>query len=334
MEPKPILIDALARADDLASLWNASAGREFPLDRRLLTQQLTMDTDPRRCLAFAEPDGSLAAAILAKRAARPGASGETPPVGYISFLAVAPARRRRGLGTALADEAGAWLASTGAARIRVGSDHYHLLPGRPVEAGEGYDALGAFLRARGFRDEGAEYDLVSDLSAGGGRPVDGRRSRVDPRYTFRPYRPGEREAVVAFMRGNFPGRWAQEIEEALDAGMRPSDLFLAVDSEDGAVVGFSRVYDGSSPVLGPGVYWRGIMGEAPGGLGPIGVDASRRGAGIGLGLLQRCVDELRSRGVGIMVIDWTDLIDFYGKIGFKVWKRYEAMSAEIGRPLR
>jgi predicted N-acetyltransferase YhbS len=111
--------------------------------------------------------------------------------------------------------------------------------------------------------------------------------------------------------------------------MLPRDLIVAVDTSDGAIVGFSRIYDEASAILGPGVYWRALMGRRPGGLGPIGVDASRRGAGLGLGLLSYCVRELRSRGVSTMVIDWTDLLDFYGKLGFKVWKRYEPMSAAL-----
>ncbi len=329
MSPLPLVIKPEAHASGLVRLWNAAAGREFPLDERLFLQQLSMDTDPRRCFAYTEPDGTIIAAALVKRAARPGASGIVPKTGYLSSLVVDAAHRRTGLARALMTEARTWLNSLGATTIRLGSDHYHLLPGRPIEAGKGYEALKAFTASVGFLGEREEYDLMAKLATTS-TPVS--EDRTGSRYVFRPYRPGERDEVLAFIRSNFPGRWTHEAAEAIDAGMRPEDLMLALDLADGAVVGFSRVYDDTSPILGPGVYWRDLMGRKPGGLGPIGVDSSRRGAGLGLGLLSHCVRELRSRGVETMVIDWTDLIDFYGKLGFTVWKRYEPMSAAIRCP--
>jgi len=324
---RAVAVDPETVAPELVSLWNRSAGAEFPLDERLLRQQLALDSDPRLCLVVRRPDGSVAAAAIAKRAARPGASGEPPKAGYLSYLAVDEDSRRRGVARGLLDEAAAWLSSLGAARIDVGGDFYHLLPGRPIAGGPGYAALEAFLRSSGFVGEGREYDLSADLDSlawlrePGGPP--------DRRYRFEYYEPAYREGTLRFLGECFPGRWAGEIREALSAGLRGTDLVLAIDGETGAVVGFSRVYDADSPLLGPGVYWRRLMGERPWGLGPIGIDASKRGRGLGLGLLEYCVRDLARRGVGTMVIDWTDLVDFYGKLGFTVWKRYERMSKRI-----
>jgi len=50
-----------------------------------------------------------------------------------------------------------------------------------------------------------------------------------------------------------------------------------------------------------------------------------------IALWNRCIGEHyptysvwhnKQRGVVDMVIDWTDLVGFYGRIGFKIWKRY------------
>lgn len=312
----------------LRGLWNRACPGGFHLDERLFQQQLRLCRDPLRCLAIPGRDGELDGAVIAKRASRPGPSGRIPELGYVSLLAVAPERRRRGLGTALLDAAEAWLGETGARATRLGGDRYHLMPGRPL--GDEHAALESFAKARGFTGEGVEYDLVRALSS---MPRETpAMDSLEGRYDFRTYREGDREALRAFMEGSFPGRWAQETEEALEAGMRNRDLALAVDATSGAIAGFSRIYDMESPVLGPSVYWRTAMGASPGGLGPIGVDASRRGQGLGLALMEFCVQELRARGVITMVIDWTDLLDFYGKMGFKVWKRYELMSAETARP--
>jgi len=327
MQETPVAIDPSSEAGALVALWNASAGQDFPLDERLLRQQLSLDGAALRCLAVRDASGGLAGAVMAKRATRPGASGTLPALGYVSFLAVAPERRRRGLGTILLDAAEAWLLEQGARTTRLGSDRYHLLPGRPL--GERHAALEAFTRARGFVGEGIEYDLVAQLSSvpSGTRAMDA----LVGRYDFRTYREPDRVALLAFLKREFPGRWAQELEEALEAGMRGVDLALALDTASGQPVGFARIYEATSALLGPSVYWRAAMGAAPGGLGPIGVDSSRRGQGLGLAMMEYCVQELRSRGVGTMAIDWTTLLDFYGKMGFKVWKRYELMSTETDR---
>jgi len=311
----------------LLSLWNGAMGDEFPLDGRLLSQQLALDTDPRRCFAYRDGSGRLIAAALAKMAARPGPSGATPGKGYLSFIAVDRALRRRGLGSRLLAATEDWLTGLGAGKVCLGQDHYHFFPGLP--AGAAFRAAGAFAAARGFRAEGEECDMIADLRD---TRVDAALATPPAGYDYRYYRRSDDAALESFAERCFPGRWADELREAMAAGLRSADLVLAVEEDSGAVVGFSRIYDESSPVLGPGLYWRGLLGPDPGALGPIGVDASRRGLGLGMGLLQFCVGELKARGVKNMVIDWTDLLGFYGKMGFTEWKRYTTMSAPLGKP--
>lgn len=333
MRNQTLRIDPIAEADDIIALWNRNLGGAFPLDRGLLLQQLRMDTDPRLCVAVRDDAGRLTGVALAKRAARPGPDGTVPATGYLSWIVVDSGARRRGTGTALLAAAARWWHELGAAVVRLGSDRYHLFPGRPLEDGAGWDALAGFARRFGFAAEGIEYDLLADL-----RTLDAARPVAPPEttghYGYVRFDPEQTGAVLAFMRRAFAGRWADEVAEAIAAGLRPDDLVLAVDTDDGSIVGFSRIYDDKSPVRGPSVSWLGLLGPHPGGLGPIGIDASRRGEGLGMGLLRYCVRELAARGVETMAIDWTDLADFYGKIGFKVWKRYETMKAETTRLLK
>jgi predicted N-acetyltransferase YhbS len=57
-------------------------------------------------------------------------------------------------------------------------------------------------------------------------------------------------------------------------------------------------------------------------MGAIGVSADCRGSGYGAALLDGGLRTLRERGVDGCVIDWTTIVDFYGKFGFKLYREY------------
>jgi GNAT superfamily N-acetyltransferase len=318
---------------EVLELWNRSIGRSFPLDARLYRQQLSLERDEMALLTARETGGDkLQGAALVKRCRRRLPKGGPASNGNLSFIVVAPEARRRGIGSALLSSAEGWVRERGAKSLHLGRDRYHFFPGCPLGGdpaeAAGFAALASFLTARSFALANEEADLAADLKRLDLKAL-AARAPLAPGFRFRLYDPSLRPSLLAFFERNFPGRWLEDTFEALDAGMRGIDLALLTEEKSGEVVGFSRIYDGGSPILGPGVYWRGLMGAAPGGLGPIGVDEAKRGLGLGLGLLRCCVEELAGRGVGVMVIDWTDLEAFYGKLGFGVWKKYRMASKEL-----
>jgi len=63
-------------------------------------------------------------------------------------------------------------------------------------------------------------------------------------------------------------------------------------------------------------------------LGPIGVSKDARGKGYGGALLDAGLRYLRDQGVRGCVIDWTDLVDFYGKFGFKPYREYAILAKD------
>jgi len=319
-------IDPVAFAGSVVALWNRRIGPAFPLDERLFLQQLRMEKGPRLCVgAFADSGGSdarLVGAALTKVGIRPDPEGK-PPEGFLSFIVVDEAASRRGIGSSLLERVEAWLSDQGARVYHLGGDSYHFFPGLPLDGSPASKALDAFLEASGFEKNRSpiEEDLIADLSRID-LPTLARQSPLASGYRFLLYEDALREATESFLRLEFPGRWHFDTIEALDAGMRGIDLALLQEEASGDIVGFSRIYDSGSPLLGPGLYWRALMGASPGALGPIGVSASVRGKGLGLALLRLCLEELAKRGVEATVIDWTDLGAFYAKMGFIPWKAY------------
>jgi GNAT superfamily N-acetyltransferase len=318
-------IDPLERGGEVLELWNSQIGADFPLDERLYDQNLRLEKS--LVLAFgAFEGGRLRGFALCKQANKAlGDAGPRPGTGNISAILVDRAARRRGIGSLLLERVEGELASRGVFTLHLGRDTYHFFPGAPESAGEDSRALALFLDARGFAGGAMVHDLWADLAE-----VDpGARPASAAGFASGPYEEGDRRGLEDFLARCFPGRWQADTLEALEAGMAPRDLVLLRAKAGGEVLGFSRIYDGESPLLGPGLYWRRLLGPSPGGLGPMGVDERYRGRGLGLALLGDCLAELSRRGVRRMAIDWTDLVGFYGKRGFGIWKSYRLRSKAL-----
>lgn len=320
-------IDPIAYAGALVALWNNRAEATFPLDERLLIQQLRMESAPKACFGAFDAEGKLIGSTLVKRPTTAAPDGGRPRKGYLSYIVVDEDHGRRGVGSRLLGEAESWLSSRDTRSLSFGSDTYHFFPGLPLDGSPSTASLGAFLESNGFAfpDGPVEEDLIADLERLDLAEL-AKKAPLAPGYRFSLYDESLAESTASFLRAEFPGRWHSDTMEAIDAGMRSEDLGLVLDEAEQRVVGFSRIYDSKSPILGPGVYWRALLGRAPGALGPIGISEAARGKGLGLALLGHCVRELAARGVGKMVIDWTSLGAFYAKLGFGPWKAYRMCS--------
>lgn len=313
----------------IVALWNICIGETFPLDERLFRQQISLERDESILfVAQREPEGPLCGALLAKRATRKDERGIVPDSGYISFILTGPTERRMGLGRRLLDKAESWCAERGARTILAGSDYCHFFPGLPLDDMAPSKAALSFFSKRGYEEGPVEMDMIADLSRLNLRSA-GDKDFPASGYRFSLCSLELRVPALAFLSRCFPGRWESEISEAFAAGLRDEDLTLAIREADNAVVGFARIGDGASPLVSPGLYWRGLLGASPGALGPIGIDPACRGLGLGMDLLRASLAELKRRGVRNTVIDWTDLGDFYAKLGFVPWKRYRAMTKSL-----
>jgi GNAT superfamily N-acetyltransferase len=238
-------------------------------------------------------------------------------MGWIDAVAVAPSHAGRGIGSQLLEWAEGWLAAASCTRWRLGGSLRPFAPGLP----SGLPAEG-FFRRRGYanRPGGATvWDVARDLRdyqpPASMRPL--RRGEV------RAARPDDAPGLVEFFGRAFPGRWAYEYDLFIANGGRISDL--TVLALDGRIEGFSWLtFEDSLRSLD-----RVFMNRLPhpwGHLGPIGVSADVRGGGFGGALLDAGLRRLRDGGVAGCVIDWTDLLEFYGKFGFTPFRQYEMLA--------
>ncbi|WP_218004541.1 GNAT family N-acetyltransferase [Microtetraspora niveoalba] len=244
-----------------------------------LVARLASPPADRRWTALAT--GDLDGAVLASVSTR------DPSVGHIDLLAVHPEARGAGRGRALVRAAEEWLRGEGVGTVRVsGNPPCYAWPGIDVR----YTAAACLVESLGYEQERVAWNMTADLS---GVALDERSLADDVErlagkgVAVHAAGSGERDAVTAFVRGEWNESWAWEAEEA--TGLHYASL-------DGEIIGFAAW--GARPA------WFGPMGTAP----------AARGLGVGGVLLRRCLAEMRAAGLADAQISWVGPLRFYSGV--------------------
>lgn len=330
-----VVVRPLTRAETalVPGVWNEAwsphqpeAHPHYRLDDDVWSDRLALHHDPGLLLGAFEGDRCVGVAY----GRAPTATWLTQDVGWLSLVATLPDRQGRGIGTTLANALADLLRARGCHVLRFGGEANHLLPGIPQEAPA---AAWRLARRLGARFGNVEHDLHLDLRgelppaplAGGWRLRDD-----DP------------EAAVAFVERTFPGRWVHEVRQYVDAGTTVLTL-ARVGSDDvpasARAEGFCVVFQGHEGVRGPSLTWVApgallAKGGGMAGMGPLGVSQEARGQGLGLGLVRASAVWLAERGASGVIVNWTTLTGFYGRLGARVvhsYQRAEAPSMTVSR---
>jgi predicted N-acetyltransferase YhbS len=239
------------------------------------------------------------------------------PIGWISLMAVEPGFQRQGIGRQLLTLAETRLRNAGAKRIVLGGSFHHFLAGVPDDAAKGFFANAGYTMGK------AVWDVRRRLQAEPALPDISGILTAAPDVAIRPVRPEETGDLLSFLGNAFPGRWHRDVAWYLESGGSPA-MILGLFA-DGQIAGFAHLHPPGSPGT-----WR-WAGAVPGvaALGPIGIDEGQRGRGLGLALLIQGLQALRVVGADETVIDWTDLLDFYGRCGFVPWLAYRLADKDL-----
>lgn len=297
-----------ADLDALYALWGAALGASWPLSPRYLARMTSGYPRYREgSHLVAERDGQVVGFVATQTDAAGHQAG-------IPLLMVSPQHQRRGIGRRLHDAAVECLRQRGVAAIHLahgGGDYFW--PGVPLNLPGAVE----FFRSCGWDFLYTNYDLTRDLSDYQAPP--GVLERAAGRgVVIRPSTAEQAAAVVDFERRVFPS-WAEYYQITAEAG-RPADILAAWDGT--AVIGSLLLGKGDVAGLGAEAVWHQILGADMGTIGAVGVAKTRQGQGIGLALVAVASDILKARGVRQCHIGWTSLLDFYGKLGYTMWRAY------------
>ena len=301
-----------------ANVWTRACGEVFALPARAVAYNTRACAGARQAGQFAVMNGQRVGFALAS-VLPDDAQTASPQDGWIDALAVAPEFQKRGIGRALLQWAEQWLRAQGCTSARLGSSLRPFAPGVPTELGSA-----DFFRAHNYaaHDEHAEtWDLGLDL-----------RDYVSPalvcaeNLSMRPARETDADALRAFLAREFPGRWLYEFEQHLRDGARISDYMLLENARGIDACCVMTLEDSQRPIER---FYPSPLPRPWGQAGSIGVSADRRSAGYGSALLDATLRNLRERGVRGCIIDWTTLVPYYERFGFKRQRSYQMLRRDF-----
>ncbi|HWO75015.1 MAG TPA: GNAT family N-acetyltransferase [Bacillus sp. (in: firmicutes)] len=299
--------------DDAIALWNKEIGKQFPLRKDLFIQNSLEDENvcfDGSSMAF-DDNESVIGFIIVKKWKESLNVPMNPEVGWVQVLIVDSKHRNQGIGTKLLEKAENHLKKSGIKTLHLGRDPWHYFPGIPND----YEQVKQWFERRGYLFKGHEYDLICQYSNHTLDPLPD-----DKAVSFSILSLEEKEDFLEFLHRCFPGRWEYEAIHYFKKGGLGREFVVAKKNE--RIIGFCRINDEKSPFIAQNVYWSPLFEEELGGIGPLGIDQNERKNGYGLAIVKAAVHFLRQRAVKQIVIDWTGLVEFYGKLGYKPWKSY------------
>jgi predicted N-acetyltransferase YhbS len=299
--------------DRMTELWNDVYPTAYAITPELLRAK-TVDC-PRfdwGASSMVYRDSQLIAFMAIKRSSAPLYRVADPDQYHLHSLAyVEPSAA----GDLLA-EARRMIRDRGGSQLIFGQDAGHFFPGCPTDCAK----LREFLDIEGFLPGSEVVDLERDLRD---FPVD---VTFAPGDAGRPLTADDAGRIDDLLGREFPGRWHYDVRRVCEH-YGPEYVYGLFASNE--LVGFALIQDESIPVPLGGAVWNVSLGKHWGSLGPIGVAREFRGHGRGLTLLRAALVELKRRGAQQTIIDWTTLVDFYGKVGFSVTRTYIPMTLSL-----
>lgn len=233
----------------------------------------------------------------------------------IVCILVEKTHQRKGVGTKLIEDVTKELKRQGVKEISLGSGGYsYFWPGVPTNL----DSAVKFFEKLGWRYSETSVDMIMKLAEY--ETPDGVIERTNNLgITFELAKSEQINDILDFEKKNFPN-WYKYF--SLTADKNELDNILIAKSLQGKILG-SLLIGRDKKV------WSRLLGNKVGTLGALGVSEDARGQGVGLALAAKGTEILKASGIDICFLGWTWLIDWYGKLGYKVWREYRLSSKSI-----
>ncbi|MFD1848617.1 GNAT family N-acetyltransferase [Oceanobacillus bengalensis] len=309
----------IERLEEVVALWNQELGKDFPMRDELLIQNSFYDINVFNAgsLIVVNDHNHVIGFVVTKKWQDDIDVGIGKDMGWIQVLLVDSSYRNQGIGATLLHHAESKLKEHGITRIILGKDAWHYFPGIPTQ----YEYTKKWFTKHGYKLNGKEFDLDNhyhkeNMSIPIKEGVEVSLLNIEEKGQF-----------LNFMHRCFPGRWEYEAKQYFQKGGTGRE-FVVLKREK-QIIGFCRINDSKSPVIAQNVYWAPLYEGELGGIGPLGIDSNERKHGYGLFIVEAAIAYLRNRNIHSILIDWTGLVTFYNKLGFKICNSYDTYEKDV-----
>lgn len=306
------------KLQELVALWNKELGKDFPMREELFKQNSFDDVNTSYEGSFiALDDEEYVIGFVVTKHWQEKMDVEMPlKKGWIQTILVDHNHRGQGIGTKLLERAESYLRNNGIEEVQLAGDPFHYFPGVPDQ----YQDVQHWAEKKGYVKSMDTYDLINHISQEYPFPD-------DDTVEYSLLHIEDKEAFIDFLKRCFPGRWEYEAIKYFE--MNGDGREFVVAKKKGEIIGFCRLNDGQSPFIAQNVYWRPLFEHDLGGIGPLGIDQNEQKQGYGLAIIEAAMYFLIERNIRSIVIDWTELVDFYVKLDFTPWKKYGIYVKEL-----
>ena len=288
-------------------LWDAAFGETWPLYPEGFYAKIDSQAEHHMVVAS---HGSMFGFIAV--------SQDSQERGSIFAILVHPDHRGEGVEGKLLAAATLHLQSLGIVKLQFGGGQSYFWPGVPADQPH----ILQLLEQNGWHPGGQTTDMVGDLASS--RVSEEMTDRIaDSGAHLRYARAGDGPAILRFEEQHFP-EWLDTASRYVEQEDFADILLAELDAE---IVGTNFLTPpGDSDFL-----WRRALGDDCAAYGAIGVSEAVRGRYIGYALAVRAAEVLNERGAQSIFLGWVFSTEWYGRLGFQVWKTYQQMDEDFSR---
>lgn len=238
--------------------------------------------------------------------------------GWISLLYIKPSERRKGIGSRLLKLAEDKLREFKKTKFYIGRDYQNFFPGLPFD----FKVSLPWFEKRGYQTTYDTNDLIQTIDETN-QPLPLYKNDFLIRFATKDDFPKLRK----LFENNWPGRWLVEFEDYIAYNGTGEEYLIGLDGEK--ICAFCKVATPTTKtnLSGYSLTWRSRF-PALGGIGPLGVDKEYRGQKLGYNIVAKAVNYFINTKVSHLIVDWTNLIEFYRLFGFEIWKSYKYLIKE------
>jgi beta-N-acetylhexosaminidase len=305
-------------------LWEAVLAQTWPLTRRAFRHITITGGDYQAGDHAVAQVGDQIVGFVATQTRR--VPGPVALRGAILAILVASAYQGQGIGRSLIAWSVAHLRRQQVGEIQLGGGGTsYFWPGVPANLPGAWP----FFLACGWSTTETSYDLITDLHRYATPPYV--IARVQEHHIgIETAAQADAGALLTFELRHFP-EWHGFFAGPFDLG-EAANVVVARDGQ-GSIIGSALVLDPRSRWWRGGFPWERLLGARTGGVGTLGVMEAARGHGIGLALAARATEIVQARGLLTSYIGWTWLVDWYGKLGYRVWREYTMSRQRFADPV-